>query len=152
MLSPPTKYVLAGLQRLWNRRDAHHRQRRTVDMRVVEDAYAERGPFTVRDALKYLADTAWQWGVSPSELPGGQHVGASGPATFRREWREGCRGQNKQRKKGSPGISCCYRDCCCSGSRRFHPESSLPVCALPRPGPPPPPPPPTPSAGVTPRP
>ena len=76
-------YILAGLQRYWNRRDAHNWQQLMVDMRVVEDAYAERGPFTVRDAIRYLADTARPWGVPhTSELQGGQHEGASGPVTY----------------------------------------------------------------------
>ena len=76
-------YILAGLQRYWNRRDAHNWQQLMVDMRIVEDAYAERGPFTVRDAIRYLADTARPWGVPhTSELQGGQHEGASGPVTY----------------------------------------------------------------------
>ena len=76
-------YILAGLQRFWNRRDAANWQQLMVDMRIVDDAYAERGPFTVRDAIRYLADTARPWGVPhTSELQGGQHEGASGPVTF----------------------------------------------------------------------
>ena len=76
-------YILAGLQRFWNRRDAHNWQQLMVDLRFVEDAYAERGAFTVRDAIRYLADTARPWGVPhTSELQGGQHEGSHAPVTF----------------------------------------------------------------------
>ena len=76
-------YILAGLQRFWNRREAHNWQQLMVDLRFVEDAYAERGPFTVREAIRYLADTARPWGVPhTSELQGGQHEGSHAPVTF----------------------------------------------------------------------
>ena len=76
-------YILAGLQRFWNKREAHNWQQLMVDLRFVEDAYAERGAFTVRDAIRFIADVARPWGVPhTSELQGGQHEGSHGPVTF----------------------------------------------------------------------
>jgi hypothetical protein len=76
-------YILAGLQRYWNKRDAHNWQQLMVDLRFVEDAYAERGAFTVRDAIRFIGETARPWGVPhTSELQGGQHEGGHGPVTF----------------------------------------------------------------------
>jgi hypothetical protein len=78
-------YILAGLQRHWSRRDAVNWQQLMVDLRFVEDAYAERGPFTVGDAIRFISDTgtARPFGVPhTSELQGGQHEGSHGPVTY----------------------------------------------------------------------
>lgn len=76
-------YILAGLQRFWNRREAHNWQQLMVDLRFVEDAYAERGAFTVREAIRFISEIARPWGVPhTSELQGGQHEGGHGPVTF----------------------------------------------------------------------
>lgn len=76
-------YLLAGLQRFWNKREAHNWQQLMVDLRFVEDAYAERGAFTVRDAIRFISEVARPWGVPhTSELQGGQHEGGHGPVTF----------------------------------------------------------------------
>jgi hypothetical protein len=78
-------YILAGLQRHWSRRDAANWQQLMVDLRFVEDAYAERGPFTVGDAIRFISDTgtARPFGVPhTSELQGGQHEGSHGPVTY----------------------------------------------------------------------
>jgi hypothetical protein len=76
-------YILAGLQRFWNNREALNWQQLMVDLRFVEDAYAERGPFTVADAIRFITEIARPWGVPhTSELQGGQHEGAASPVTF----------------------------------------------------------------------
>jgi hypothetical protein len=76
-------YILAGLQRFWNNRDACNWQQLMVDLRFVEDAYAERGPFSVGDAIRFITEIARPWGVPhTSELQGGQHEGAASPITF----------------------------------------------------------------------
>jgi len=56
-----------------------------VDLKFVEDAYAERSAFTVGDAIRFISDigTARPFGVPhTSELQGGQHEGGSGPVTY----------------------------------------------------------------------
>jgi hypothetical protein len=78
-------YILAGLQRHWTQREATNWQQLMVDLKFVEDAYAERGPFTVGDAIRFVSDTgtARPFGVPhTSELQGGQHEGGSGPVTY----------------------------------------------------------------------
>jgi len=78
-------YILAGLQRFWNRRDAANWQQLMVDLKFVEDAYAERSGFTVKDAIRFVSDmgTARPFGVPhTSELQGGQHEGSNGPVTY----------------------------------------------------------------------
>ena len=76
-------YILAGLQRFWNNREALNWQQLMVDLRFVEDAYAERGPFTVGDAIRFVTEIARPWGVPhTSELQGGQHEGGASPVTF----------------------------------------------------------------------
>jgi hypothetical protein len=76
-------YILAGLQRFWNNRDAFNWQQLMVDLRFVEDAYAERGPFTVGDAIRFVTEIARPWGIPhTSELQGGQHEGSASPVTF----------------------------------------------------------------------
>ena len=76
-------YILAGLQRFWNKRDALNWQQLMVDLRFIEDAYADRGPFTVGDAIRFVTEVARPWGVPhTSELQGGQHEGGASPVTF----------------------------------------------------------------------
>ncbi len=76
-------YILAGLQRFWNKRDALNWQQLMVDLRFVEDAYADRGPFTAGDAIRFITEVARPWGVPhTSELQGGQHEGGASPVTF----------------------------------------------------------------------
>lgn len=76
-------YILAGLQRFWARRDALNWQQLMVDLRFVEDAYADRGPFTVGDAIRFVTEIARPWGIPhTSELQGGQHEGSASPVTF----------------------------------------------------------------------
>jgi hypothetical protein len=78
-------FILAGLQRHWAQRDAVNWQQLMVDLKFVQDAYAERGPFTVGDALRFVSDTgtARPFGVPhTSEMQGGQHEGSNGPVTY----------------------------------------------------------------------
>ena len=78
-------YILAGLQRHWSNRDAVNWQQLMVDLRFVEDAYANRSTFDVGDAIRFVNDsgTARPFGVPhTSELQGGQHEGSGGPVTF----------------------------------------------------------------------
>jgi hypothetical protein len=76
-------YILAGLQRFWNNRDAFNWQQLMVDLRYVEDAYAERGAFNVGDAIRFVTEIARPWGIPhTSELQGGQHEGGASPITF----------------------------------------------------------------------
>ena len=76
-------YILAGLQRHWSNRDAVNWQQLMVDLRFVEDVYANRSAFDVGDAIRFVSDTARPFGVPhTSELQGGQHEGGSGPVTY----------------------------------------------------------------------
>ena len=78
-------YILAGLQRHWNNRDAVNWQQLMVDLKFVEDAYANRSAFDVGDAIRFVNDrgTARPFGVPhTSELQGGQHEGSNGPVTY----------------------------------------------------------------------
>ena len=76
-------YILAGLQRFWNNKDAFNWQQLMVDLRFVEDAYAERGTFNVGDAIRFVTEIARPWGIPhTSELQGGQHEGGASPITF----------------------------------------------------------------------
>jgi hypothetical protein len=76
-------YILAGLQRFWNNRDALNWQQLMVDLRFIEDAYAERGVFNVGDAIRFITEIARPWGIPhTSELQGGQHEGGASPITF----------------------------------------------------------------------
>jgi hypothetical protein len=78
-------YILAGLQRHWTQRDTTNWQQLMVDLKFVEDTYAERGAFTVGDAIRFISDTGTTrpFGVPhTSELQGGQHEGGSGPVTY----------------------------------------------------------------------
>lgn len=76
-------YILAGLQRFWNNRDALNWQQLMVDLRFIEDAYAERGVFSVGDAIRFITEIARPWGIPhTSELQGGQHEGGASPVTF----------------------------------------------------------------------
>ena len=78
-------YILAGLQRYWTKRDAVNWQQLMVDLRFVDDAYAERSAFTVADALRFVNDTgtARPFGVPhTSELQGGQHEGSNAAVTY----------------------------------------------------------------------
>ena len=78
-------YILAGLQRYWKKREAANWQQLMVDLRFVDDAYAERSNFTAGDALRFVNDmgTARPFGVPhTSEMQGGQHEGGSGPVTY----------------------------------------------------------------------
>ena len=76
-------YILAGFQRFWNNRDALNWQQLMVDLRYVEDAYAERGAFNVGDAIRFITEIARPWGIPhTSELQGGQHEGGASPITF----------------------------------------------------------------------
>ena len=76
-------YILAGLQRFWNNHDTLNWQQLMVDLRFVEDAYAERGAFNVGDAIRFVTEIARPWGIPhTSELQGGQHEGGASPITF----------------------------------------------------------------------
>ena len=67
-------YILAGLQRHWSNRDAVSWQQLMVDLRFVEDVYANRSAFDVGDAIRFVSDTARPFGVPhTSELQVGQH-------------------------------------------------------------------------------
>ena len=73
-------YILAGLQRHWDQREASNWQQLMVDLKFVDDAYAERSGFTVADALRFVRNTgtARPFGVPhTSENQGGQHEGSS---------------------------------------------------------------------------
>jgi len=78
-------YILAGLQRYWNKRDCANWQQLMVDLKFVENVYADRGAFSVGDAIRFVSDTgtARPFGVPhTSELQGGQHEGGHGPVTY----------------------------------------------------------------------
>ena len=78
-------YILAGLQRHWNTREASNWQQLMVDLKFVEDIYRERGSFTVGDAIRFVNDTgtARPFGVPhTSELQGGQHEGSNAAVTY----------------------------------------------------------------------
>ena len=80
---PTVNYILAGIQRYWNKPEALNWQQLLVDLSFVDDVYSDRGKFTVAQAIRFLTETARPWGVpNTSEMQGGQHEGSSSAVTF----------------------------------------------------------------------
>ena len=80
---PTVNYLLAGIQRYWNKRDAMNWQQLLVDLSFVEDVYSDRGRFHIGEAIRFITETARPWGVpNTSEMQGGQHEGSNSAVTF----------------------------------------------------------------------
>ena len=80
---PTVNYLLAGIQRYWNRSEALNWQQLLVDLTFVDDVYSDRGAFTVAQAIRFITEVARPWGVpNTSELQGGQHEGSDTAVTF----------------------------------------------------------------------
>ena len=80
---PTLNYILAGIQRHWNKPDAQNWQQLLVDLRFVDDVYSDRAPFKVSDAIRFITEVARPFGIQhTSEMQGGQHEGSSKPVTF----------------------------------------------------------------------
>ena len=80
---PTVNYLLAGIQRYWNKSEALNWQQLLVDLSFVDDVYSERGRFNVAHAIRFITDIARPWGVpNTSEMQGGQHEGSNSAVTF----------------------------------------------------------------------
>ena len=80
---PTLNYILAGIQRHWNKPDAQNWQQLLVDLRFVDDVYSDRAAFKVSDAIRFITEVARPFGIPhTSEMQGGQHEGSSKPVTF----------------------------------------------------------------------
>lgn len=76
-------YLLAGIQRNWNRLDQIKWQQFIVDTDFMPSMARARTPFTVRHALHFIQEVARPFGVvHGSERQGGQHEGGNGPVVY----------------------------------------------------------------------
>ena len=78
-------YILAGIQRHWQNKDARNWQQLIVDLCFEDDPYKERSAFSVGDAIRFVSNvgSARPFGVPhTSELQGGQHEGGNGAVQY----------------------------------------------------------------------
>ncbi len=76
-------YLLAGVQRNWNRPDQIKWHQFIVDTDFMPPSIQAHGAFTVRNALHFIQEIARPFGVAHgSEKQGGQHEGSHHPVVF----------------------------------------------------------------------
>lgn len=76
-------YLLAGIQRNWNRPEQLKWQQFIVDTDFMPSMAQARSAFTVRNALHFIQEVARPFGVAHgSENQGGQHEGSHGPVVY----------------------------------------------------------------------
>ena len=76
-------YLLAGVQRNWQRFDQVRWQQFMVDSDFQPSITEHRQPFCVRDAIRFIQEVARPFGVAHgSEKQGGQHQGSEAPVTY----------------------------------------------------------------------
>lgn len=76
-------YLLAGIQRNWNRPEQLKWQQFIVDTDFMPSMAQARSGFTVRHALHFIQEVARPFGVAHgSENQGGQHEGSNGPVVY----------------------------------------------------------------------
>lgn len=76
-------YLLAGIQRNWDRKEQIKWHQLIVDTEFERPASEARGPFTVRKALHFIQEIARPFGIAHgSEKQGGQHEGATHAVAF----------------------------------------------------------------------
>lgn len=76
-------YLLAGLQRNWNKPDSIKWQQFIVDTDFMPSLTQARSGFTIRHALRFIQEIARPFGVAHgSERQGGQHEGSGSAVTF----------------------------------------------------------------------
>jgi len=76
-------YLLAGIQRYWNKPQQQNWQQFMVDCNFLPSATAAKASFTVKDAIRFITDVARPFGVViGSEKQGGQHEGSTKPVTY----------------------------------------------------------------------
>ena len=76
-------YLLAGIQRYWNRPSAVKWHQFMVDTDFAPNPTQAKQDFTVRHALQFLRDIARPFGIAHgSEKQGGQHEGSGAPVSF----------------------------------------------------------------------
>jgi hypothetical protein len=76
-------YLLAGIQRNWNRPDQIKWQQFIVDTDFMPSMSRARTPFSIKDAISFIQEVARPFGVAHgSENQGGQHEGSAGPVTY----------------------------------------------------------------------
>ena len=76
-------YLLAGIQRNWNRPEQLKWQQLIVDTDFMPSMARARTGFTVRNALHFIQEVARPFGVAHgSENQGGQHEGSHGPVVY----------------------------------------------------------------------
>ena len=78
-----TNYLMAGVQRYWNRNEQLRWQQFMVDTDFMPSLTRARSEFTVQHALRFVRDVVRPFGVvHGSENQGGLHEGGTGPYTF----------------------------------------------------------------------
>jgi hypothetical protein len=76
-------YLLAGVQRNWQRYDQKRWHQFMVDTDFQPPATQHKKPFTVQDAIRFIQDVARPFGIAHgSEKQGGQHQGSTAPVTY----------------------------------------------------------------------
>lgn len=76
-------YILAGMQRNWNRPEQMKWQQLIVDTDFMPSMTQARSGFTVRHALHFIQEVVRPFGVTHgSENQGGQHEGSNGPVVY----------------------------------------------------------------------
>ena len=76
-------YLLAGVQRHWQRFDHTRWQQFMVDTDFLPSITEHRQPFGVKDAIRFIQEVARPFGIAHgSEKQGGQHQGSEAPVTY----------------------------------------------------------------------
>lgn len=76
-------YLLAGVQRYWNRPERVKWQQFMIDVNFLGPSTSAKRDFTICDAIRFVNDVAKPFGiVIGSEKQGGTHEGSLAPVTF----------------------------------------------------------------------
>jgi hypothetical protein len=76
-------YLLAGIQRYWNKAERVKWQQFMIDVNFLGSATSAKRDFTICDAIRFVTDVARPFGiVIGSEKQGGTHEGSLAPVTF----------------------------------------------------------------------
>jgi len=74
-------YILAGVQRFWNKPERVKWQQLMVDMDFGVPSISAKTDFTVQDAIRFISDVARPFGVAHG-IQGGQHEGSVSAVTY----------------------------------------------------------------------
>lgn len=76
-------YLLAGIQRYWNKPQRVKWQQFMLDCDFLPPSTSAKSDFSVKDAIRFITDVAKPFGiVIGSEKQGGQHEGSTKPVTY----------------------------------------------------------------------